>query len=196
VGEVALEAVDVLEALVPHVLRDELRRQPLRAQQVLVDAHDQDLLVPRAVEDADPPALRQVPRVAPEEVVVELLGRRRFEGRDLAARRVHAREDVLDRRVLARGVHRLEEQEHRPAVLRVELSLQLGEALDARREHLVAAVGRRETRRVRGVRVTEAESLRTVHAETRGEPCDGLDDPSGDSIGHDAAFPQPRHVRA
>ena len=45
--------------------------------------------------------------------------------------RVDARHDVLDRAVLARRVHRLEDQQHRPAVLGVELLLQLGEALHA-----------------------------------------------------------------
>ena len=48
--------------------------------------------------------------------------------------RVHARHHVLDRAVLARGVHRLEDQQQRPAILRVEHLLQLAQALDVLRE--------------------------------------------------------------
>ena len=40
-----------------------------------MDADDEDLLVVGAVEDPDVAALRQPPRVAPQVVVVELLGR-------------------------------------------------------------------------------------------------------------------------
>ena len=43
------------------------------AQELGVHAHDQHLLVVRAVEDADAPALGQALAGAPQEVVVELL---------------------------------------------------------------------------------------------------------------------------
>ncbi len=62
--------------------------------------------------------------------MVEILGRGRFEGGDLAALRVDAGHDMLDGAILARGVHRLENQEHRPFVLRVELVLQFAEHFD------------------------------------------------------------------
>src|SRR5262249_38977460 len=42
---------------------------------------------------------------------------------------IHARHDVLDRAVLAGGVHRLEDEQQRPAVLRVEHLLLLSEPL-------------------------------------------------------------------
>jgi len=68
--------------------------------------------------------------------VVELLGRGGLERVDLAPLRVHARQDVLDRAVLAGGVHRLEDQEEGPLVLGVEPVLERGEELDAPVEQL------------------------------------------------------------
>src|SRR6185503_2389065 len=44
-GEIALEGADVLEAVVPDVLGDELARKVLLVQQLLVHANDQRLLV-------------------------------------------------------------------------------------------------------------------------------------------------------
>ena len=46
--------------------------QILGVQDLGMHADDQDFLVVRAVEDADPPALRQARRGAPEEIVLEL----------------------------------------------------------------------------------------------------------------------------
>ena len=61
-------------------------------------------------------------------------------GMDLAALRIDARHHVLDGAVLAGRVHRLENDQHRPAVLRVEPLLQLGEPLDAVRQHRLGLV--------------------------------------------------------
>ena len=72
--EVALVGVDVFEALAPDVLGDELRRQLLLGEDVLVDADDQRLLVVRAIEDADVAAARQPPVRAPQKIVIELFG--------------------------------------------------------------------------------------------------------------------------
>src|SRR5262249_25823557 len=74
VDEHALECADVLEPLLPDARRHQPLRQLLALQQFGMDPHDQDLLVVRAVEDADPPARGQPPRDAPEKIVVELLG--------------------------------------------------------------------------------------------------------------------------
>ena len=106
------------------------------AEQLGVDLHDQHVLVVRAVEDADPAPLGQAPHVPPEEVVVELLGRRLLEAEDLAALRVHAGHDVLDRPVLAGRVHRLEDDQHRVAVVGVEQVLGLGQVREVLVEDL------------------------------------------------------------
>ena len=98
-------------------------------QQLGMHAHHQHLLVVGAVEDADVAALRQAARAAPQIIVVEFLGRRRFEGEHLAALRIHAGHDVLDGAVLAGGIHGLEDQQQRPAVLGIEFVLQLGQLL-------------------------------------------------------------------
>jgi hypothetical protein len=81
--------------------------------------HGQHFLVMAAVEDADAPARRQGADDAPEEVVSEVLRTRHRERCHLHALRVHARHHVLDRAILAGGVHRLEAAEHRPAILSV-----------------------------------------------------------------------------
>jgi len=67
---------------------------------------------------------------APEEVVRRLLLGRHLEGNHLAAARVDAAHDVLHGAVLARGVHALEDDEHRVPALRVEHVLELREARD------------------------------------------------------------------
>ena len=75
VGEVALPVVDLAEAAVPDAPVLELGRELLAGEDLRVDPDDEHLLVVGAVEDADVAALRQLLRVAPEVVVVELLGR-------------------------------------------------------------------------------------------------------------------------
>jgi len=125
-----------LESLVPDVLRHQLRRELLGAQDVRVHADHEDLLVVRAIEDADVAALGQAAYAAPQEVVVELLPGRPLEGPHVDTLRIDSRHDVLDRAVLAGGVHGLEDQQDGPAVLRVETLLQLGQSLDAACEQL------------------------------------------------------------
>ena len=64
--------------------------------------------------------------------MVALFGRRRLEAEDLAALRIDPRHHVLDRAVLAGRVHRLEDQQQRVGVLRIQLLLlfrQLGDTL-------------------------------------------------------------------
>ena len=78
-------------------------------------------------------------RAAPEVIVVEFLGRRRLERVHLAALRIDAGHHVLDRAVLAGGVHGLEDEQHRPAILRVEHVLQLGQSLHTDLQALLGA---------------------------------------------------------
>ncbi len=68
---------------------------------------------------------------------------------------------MLDRAVLAGGVHRLEDEQHRPAVLRVKLVLLLGQPLDAAREQLLRAglVLGAELARVGRIEILEPEAL-------------------------------------
>ena len=108
----------------------DLPRQLLFLEDLGVHAHDEDLLVVRTVEDADPAPLGKRLVRPPEEVVIQLLGRRPLEREDLAPLGVDARHDVLDRPVLPRRVHGLEDEENAPLVLRVELVLHLREELD------------------------------------------------------------------
>ena len=59
--------------------------------------------------------------------MIELLRRGRLERDDLHALRVDTRHDVLDHRVLARRVHRLEDDEQRVPVARPQQLLRFGE---------------------------------------------------------------------
>jgi hypothetical protein len=101
----------------------------LLVEQGLMHADHQDLLVVGPVEDADAAALGQVFDASPEIIMVELLGRRLLERHHLATLRVDAGHHMLDGAILARRVHGLEDEEHGPAVLRVEPVLQCGERL-------------------------------------------------------------------
>ena len=84
----------------------------------------------------------------------------------LAALRIDAGHHVLDGAVLAGRVHRLEDRQHRPAILRVERLLQFGEPLHAVGEHrLGVGLLDIEAAGVRGVIVGEPEFVRLVDAE-------------------------------
>ena len=71
---------------------------------------------------------------SPEEVVLELLGAGMLEAEDLAALRIDAGHHMLDGAVLARGVHRLEDDEQRVAVVRVQHGLPLAQLVGCARE--------------------------------------------------------------
>ena len=83
------------------------------------------------------PPLRQALRCTPQKVVVQFLGRRLLEAEDLAALRIDAAHDVLDRPVLAGRVHRLQDDQHRVPVVRVEEVLGLGQVGQVLREHFL-----------------------------------------------------------
>ena len=90
-------------------------------------AHHEHLLVMGAVEDADLAASGQAPRVAPEEVVVELLRRGHLEAVHRDTLRVHAAHHVADRPVLAGRIQRLQHHQHPPRILSRQPSLVLGQ---------------------------------------------------------------------
>ena len=70
-------------------------------------------------------ALGQMPRGAPQEIMLQFIRGGDFEGVDLAAFRVHSRHDVLDGAVFAGCIQGLEDQQQSPTVLGVELGLQI-----------------------------------------------------------------------
>ena len=81
---------------------------------------DQHLLVIGSVEDADPPAFRQIARGAPEKIVFQFGGAGMFEAEHLAALRVDPGHHVPDGAVFSRRIHRLKDQQDGMAVGRVE----------------------------------------------------------------------------
>ena len=80
--------------------------------ELAVDARDQDILIVRAVEDADHAAGGKALLAAPEEVMLGFERGGRLEAGDVAALRVDAGEDVADGAVFAGGVHALQHDEH------------------------------------------------------------------------------------
>src|SRR5258708_7025202 len=132
--------------------------------------HHEGLLIVAAIEDADAAAFRETFHAPPEIIVVEVFAGGRLEGKDLATLRVDTGHDVLDRAVLPGGVHRLEDQQHRPAVLRVKHVLKLGQQIDAHGKRLLGArlVLGCEVERVAGVDILQAKAV-IGHAERLGE---------------------------
>src|SRR5208282_4885529 len=94
--QVMLVRVDIGEAFIPDVRGDERRRRPFALEQLLVHAHDENLFVVGAVEDADSAALGDALGGPPEEVVIEFFGRRLLERINLASLRIDAGHHVLD----------------------------------------------------------------------------------------------------
>ena len=105
----------------------------------------------------------------PQEIVVELLRRRRLERIHLAALRIDARHHVLDGAVFPGGVHRLEDQQHRPAVLRVELFLQLLQPGHTPLQPLLGLLPRGNRARVAGIHILQAESAAVLHSVGLGQ---------------------------
>ncbi len=118
--------------------------------------------------------------------MVEVFGRRGLERVDLAALRIHSRHHVLDRAVLAGGVDGLEHEQQRPAILRVEAILQLGDRVDAVLERLerTGLVSGVQAAAVARIDVLQAEALAVLDAvRTRETP--GL----FDEVAHDGMAP-------
>src|SRR3979411_851939 len=123
--KVLLEMANILKAFFPDFLRDQLGRQVLFLQILLMYADYQDFFVIRTVEDADFPALRQPARRPPQKIMVQFFGRGLFETGYLARLWVYSGHHMLDQAVFARRIHGLDDQQYGPLVLRVESFLQI-----------------------------------------------------------------------
>src|SRR4029077_3402931 len=129
--QVMFKRVDVFIALLPDVLGNQRVRQPLGSQEVRVHADNQNFFVVRAVENPDLAALRNASVRPPQVVVIEFFRAWSLEGMNIATLRIHAGHNVLYYAVLAGGIHRLKDQQQRPAVLRIQLLLQIAEQTGA-----------------------------------------------------------------
>ena len=117
--QILLEIADVFETLFPNIFTYEVWRQLLFRQKFGMDPDDKHLFIITAIENSDLTPVRQTFHAAPEIIMVQILARRRFERIYLAALWIYARQDMLDRAILASRVHCLKDQEHRPLVLGV-----------------------------------------------------------------------------
>src|SRR5216684_2583415 len=82
---------------------------------------------------------------------------------NLAALRIHARHNVLDDAVLAGRIHRLNDQQHGPSILCVELILQVRHFLDTALEIFGGMLIRFERSGVVGREMLEAKSTAIGH---------------------------------
>ena len=163
-----------------------------------MNSHDQRFLVIGAVENADAPALGQADAGAPKEIVVQLGRGGGLEGKHLAALGVDAGHDVLDRTILARRVHRLENEQNGPSILRVESLLQRAEQFLAVFQGVTRVLLAFEAARVCGIEMLQAELGPLVHSITGREPVRFLDQVLGRHCFHynrlgrrcQAAFPK------
>src|SRR5436309_1367774 len=155
--QIALIAINVFEALLPDFLGHKLFRNFLPFEQLGMNAHHKDFFIVRAVENPDPSALRKMLIRPPQVVVIELFFARSFEGSNLASLRIHSRHDVLDDAVFPGRIHRLKNQQHGPAVLRIELFLKMAQQFHASREHSFGVLFRFQRARVVRVEILQAE---------------------------------------
>ena len=138
VGQQRFEIINVLVAALPDFLVN-----------LAVHAGDEYVFVVGAVEHPNVPPFGGLRPNAPEKILAQLVLRRRFEGSNAHARRIHPREQVLDGAVLAARVHGLKDEQHVAPLLRVEPLLQLAQPLAQVQEAragvalVVGAVGKR-----------------------------------------------------
>jgi hypothetical protein len=103
--------------------------------------------------------------------VIQIVRGRRLERVNVAALRIEAGHDVLDRAVLASSIHRLKDQQHGPPIPGVESVLELDQRFDAEGQRLLRPrlVLRFEVQRVSGVEVLDLESVVIGDAKRLGE---------------------------
>ena len=105
-------------------------RKPFAAQNVGMHPQDQHFLVIGSVENADPPAFRQVASRAPEKIVLQFGGAGMLEAEHLAALRIDPGHDMPDGAIFSRRIHRLKDQQDGIAVGCVMEMLQLTQSRD------------------------------------------------------------------
>ena len=102
---------------------------------------------------------------APEEIVGQFVHARLLERRDLAALRIEAPHDVADRAVLAGGVHPLEHQQQRAAILGVQAIAEIVERRDVFIEFALGVLLAFQPTGVVGVEVAKPEFLARRQAQ-------------------------------
>ena len=176
--EVPLPLVDRVVAVFPDVI---VLGQPLAAEDLRMDAHDEHLFVVGSVEDPDLAARRQPLLVAAQVVLAALAGRGDLEALDPHALRVHAAHHVADRPVLARGVERLQHHDDTGRRLRRQPLLVLRQQRNAVVQQPDAVLLPLDPRLERGVEVLRQIYLR---ARAYAKRLDEFRDPLGHVVGH------------
>lgn len=111
--EVLFEIVYVLVSVWPEVVAVVGWGKLLFGEDFGADFDDEDVFVVAAVEYADAASLGECFVVSPQKIVVEFFFGGGFEAFDLAALGVDAGHDVADGSVFSRGIHPLQNNQHR-----------------------------------------------------------------------------------
>ena len=172
--EIAFETPNVLETLLPDIFCDQGFRKFLRGKNVLVNAHDEDFFVVRAIKNSDFSPLGDSFVRAPEIVVVQLFVAWRLERMDVAALRVDAGHDVFDDAVFAGRVHSLQNDQERPAILRIEFFLHAAEKFYAVVEKFRGAFLVVQFAGAGRIKILEAEVVAVGDAIGLGKFCGGF----------------------
>ena len=163
-GEAVLDeetfpVVDLAIAALEHAVGARGRRELLVLEDLRMNPDDEHFLVMRAVEDPDLAARRQLLRVAPEVVVIELFGGRLSEPLDDDALRIDAAHHMPDRAVLAAGIEGLQHHQNAVRVLRREPGLEVVEHVDALVQQAFAVFLGEEVASARRVEVAAQDDI-------------------------------------
>ena len=161
--KIALKGANILKPIFPDVLCEQRSGNPFVLQQFPVNADYQHLFVVGPIENTDPAALGQPLHGAPKIIVIQFLRRGRLERMDLATLRIHTGHYVLDRSVLSRGVHGLEDEKERPTVLGIELLLEFGHQGNALLQKFLGVLLGMQFSGVSGIGVLQAKFLSVLH---------------------------------
>ncbi len=163
--EVSFKCANVFKPLAPDSLfRYQRFRNLFVRKHRRMNPHDEDFLVVGAVKNADAAALGQTGSSTPEKIVAQFLVRWLLKGDDLAAHRVHARHHVLDQAVFAGRIHALQNEEHRPLFLRIQLFLAVAQQFEALSQQFVRLLLGWNAARIAGIEVFQAEFAAVLDA--------------------------------
>src|SRR5262245_59955232 len=95
----------------------------------IMHPHDQHILVVRPIKDRDPAKSRCMRMHPPQKIVVAFLRRRLLETDDVDPLRVHSTYDMPASPVLSRSINPLKNNQQTVTTIGVELSLQIGNAI-------------------------------------------------------------------
>lgn len=128
--EVLLQVYDRTIPILPNgLLVEQFIRKALAAENLRMDANDENFLIIGPIKNTDSSSFRQATSGAPEKIVIQFLRARLLKTKNLAALWIYPGHDLADDAVLAGGIHPLKNKQHGISVGRVMKALQHGQLL-------------------------------------------------------------------